>query len=105
MTTFDDREHAFESKFAHDEEMQFKALVRRNKLVGLWAAGLMGKNGDEAQAYAKSLAVAEVNDVKHDELVRRITADLEGHVTSDAIRAKMVELLPEAKAQIMAEAD
>jgi hypothetical protein len=52
MTTFDDRENAFEAKFAHDSEMQFKAEARRNKLLGLWAAGLMGKSGDEAAAYA-----------------------------------------------------
>ena len=52
MTTFDDREHAFEAKFAHDTEMQFRAEARRNKLVGLWAAGLLGKSGDEAADYA-----------------------------------------------------
>ncbi len=52
MSTFDDRERAFESKFAHDTEMQFRAEARRNKLVGLWAAGLLGKSGDEAAEYA-----------------------------------------------------
>ena len=56
MTTFDDRENAFENKFAHDEELRFKAEARRNKLLGLWAAGLMGKTGDDAAAYAKLIA-------------------------------------------------
>ena len=59
MTTFDDRENAFESKFAHDAEMQFKAEARRNKLLGLWAAGLMGKSGDAADAYAKEVIKAD----------------------------------------------
>ena len=53
MSTFDDRENAFENKFAHDAEMQFKADARRNKLLGLWAADLMGKSGDDAADYAK----------------------------------------------------
>ena len=55
MTTFDDREHAFESKFAHDEEMRFRAQARRDKLLGLWAAGLLGKTGADADAYAKDV--------------------------------------------------
>jgi hypothetical protein len=55
MTTFDDRENAFENKFAHDQEMQFKAEARRNKLMGLWVADILGKSGDEADAYAKSV--------------------------------------------------
>ena len=59
MSTFDDREHAFEAKFAHDEEMLFKATARRNKLAGLWAAELLGKTGDEAQAYAKTVVIAD----------------------------------------------
>lgn len=103
MTTFDDRERAFEAKFAHDEEMQFKAVARRNKLLGLWVAAQMGKSGDEAQAYAQSVVKADFQEAGHEDVVRKVVADLEGHVTADAIRAKMDELLPEAKAQIMTE--
>ena len=59
MTTFDDRENAFENKFAHDEEMKFKAEARCNKMLGLWAAELLGKSGDEAAEYAKTVIIAE----------------------------------------------
>ena len=60
MTTFDDRETAFESKFAHDADMQFRAEARRNKLAGLWAAGLLGKSGDEAQPAQEGLGDVHV---------------------------------------------
>ena len=60
MTTFDDREKAFENKFAHDEEMKFKAEARRNKLVGMWAAGVLGKTGDDAKAYAASVVAEDI---------------------------------------------
>ena len=60
MASFEDREKGYERKFAHDEELKFKANARRNKLLGLWAAGLMGIKGDEAQAYAERLAAAGV---------------------------------------------
>ncbi|MCE8536116.1 DUF1476 domain-containing protein [Ruegeria pomeroyi] len=104
MTTFDDREHAFEAKFAHDEEMQFKAQARCNKMLGLWAAGLMGKTGDEAAAYAKTVVIADFEEAGHEDVVRKVTADLDGLADADTVRAKMAELLPEAKAQIMSEA-
>ena len=103
MTTFDDREHAFEAKFAHDEEMQFKAQARCNKMLGLWAAGLMGKTGDEAAAYAKTVVIADFEEAGHEDVVRKVTADLDGLADADTVRAKMAELLPEAKAQIMSE--
>ncbi|MCE8507006.1 DUF1476 domain-containing protein [Ruegeria pomeroyi] len=103
MTTFDDREHAFEAKFAHDEEMQFKAQARCNKMLGLWAAGLMGKTGDEAAAYAKTVVIADFEEAGHEDVVRKVTADLDGLADADTVRAKMAELLPVAKAQIMSE--
>lgn len=103
MTTFDDRENAFESKFAHDEEMMFKAVARRNKLLGLWAAGLMGKSGDAANEYAKSVVLADFEEAGHEDVVRKVAADLEGISDADTIRAKMDELMPEAKSQIMTE--
>lgn len=105
MTTFDDREHAFEAKFAHDEEMQFKAVARRNKLTGLWAAELLGKTGDDAQEYAKSVVLSDFEEAGHEDVVRKIAADLGDKADADMIRAKMDELMPIAKDQIMKEAD
>ena len=103
MTTFDDRENAFEAKFAHDGEMQFKAEARRNKLLGLWAAGLMGKSGDDAAAYALEVVSADFEEAGTEDVVRKVAGDLEGKASADEIRAKMAELLPVAKAQLMDE--
>lgn len=103
MTTFDDRENAFEAKFAHDGEMQFKAEARRNKLLGLWAAGLMGKSGDEAAAYALEVVSADFEEAGVEDVVRKVAADLAGKASADEVRAKMAELLPVAKAQLMSE--
>lgn len=104
MTTFDNREQAFEAKFAHDEEMQFKAQARCNKLLGLWAAALMGKFGDAAEAYAKSVVIADFEEAGHEDVVRKVAEDLGDKSSADEIRAKMADLLPEAKQQIMTEA-
>jgi hypothetical protein len=76
MTTFDEREHAFENKFAHDAEMQFKAEARRNKLLGLWAAELMGKSGQEAADYAKEVVKADFEEAGHEDVVRKVSGDL-----------------------------
>ena len=104
MPTFDDRERAFETKFAHDADMQFRAEARRNKLLGLWAAGLLGKSGDDAAAYAISVVQADFEEAGVEDVVRKVAADLAGHATADDIRAKLAELLPQAKAQLMDEA-
>jgi hypothetical protein len=104
MTTFDDRENAFEAKFAHDEEMMFKAVARRNKLLGLWAAELMGKSGDDADAYAKTVVTADFEEAGHEDVVRKVAADLGDKSDADTIRAKMAKLLVEAKSQIAEEA-
>ena len=103
MTSFDDRENAFETKFAHDAEMQFRAEARRNKLVGLWAAGLMGKSGDDAAAYAMSVVEADFEEAGIEDVVRKVAADLNGKASADEIRAKMSDLLVTAKAQLMTE--
>ncbi|WP_425045505.1 DUF1476 domain-containing protein [Primorskyibacter sp. S87] len=105
MTTFDDRENAFEAKFAHDEEMQFKAQARCNKLLGLWAAGLMGKSGDAAEDYAKTVVLADFEEAGHEDVVRKVAGDLGELSDADTVRAKMAELLPEAKSQVMSESD
>jgi hypothetical protein len=103
MTTFDDREHAFEAKYAHDEEMKFKAEARRNKLLGLWAAELMGKSADDAAEYARAVIKADFEEAGHEDVVRKVAADLDGLADADAVRAKMAELLVVAKAQLMSE--
>lgn len=103
MTTFDDRENAYEAKFAHDEEMMFKAVARRNKLVGLWAADLLGKSGDDAAEYAKTVVLADFEEAGHEDVVRKLAADLGDKSDADTIRAKMDELMPKAKSQIMSE--
>ena len=104
MTTFDDREHAFENKFAHDEEMKFKAQARCNKLLGLWAAELLGKTGDDAASYAAEVVKADFEEAGHEDVVRKVAADLGDMADPDTIRAKMADLLIEAKTQIMNEA-
>ena len=104
MSTFDDRESAFENKFAHDEEMNFRAIARRNKLVGLWAAELLGKSGEEAAAYAKEVVLSDFEEAGHDDVVRKLMGDLGDRATEAEVRAKMSEMLPVAKQQIMDEA-
>lgn len=104
MTTFNDRENAFENKFAHDAEMQFKAEARRNKLLGLWAAELLGKSGDAAQAYAKEVVKADFEEAGHEDVVRKVAGDLGELSTPEEIRTKMDELLVVAKGQLLDEA-
>lgn len=101
MTTFDDRETAFEAKFARDNDLQFRAEARRNKLVGLWAADLMGKSGEAATEYAMEVIAADFQEVGDEDVVRKVVADLAGKASADDVRAKLAELMPVAKAQLM----
>lgn len=103
MSTFDDRENAFEAKFAHDEEMQFKAQARANKLLGLWAAEKIGKTGEAAAEYAKEVIKADFEEAGHEDVVRKVLGDLGDASSADEIRAKMAEMLIEAKKQVMNE--
>jgi len=103
MTTFDDREHAFEAKYAHDADLQFRAEARRNKLTGLWAAGLLGKSGEAAADYAMSVVSADFEEAGIEDVVRKVASDLGNLSSADAVRAKMAELLPVAKAELMNE--
>lgn len=103
MTTFDEREKSFEARFAHDSELQFKAEARRNKLVGLWAAGLLGKSGDEASAYALEVVAADFEESGTEDVVRKLVTDLGNKATAEQVRGKLAELLPVAKAQLMSE--
>jgi hypothetical protein len=103
LTTFDDRENAFENKYAHDAEMQFKADARRNKLLGLWAADLMGKTGDDAQAYAREVVKADFEEAGDEDVYRKVAGDLGDKADETTIRTKMIQLMAEAKAQLMKE--
>ena len=103
MSTFDDRENAFENKYAHDAEMQFKADARRNKLLGLWAAELMGKSGDDAAEYAKEVVKSDFEEAGDEDVYRKVSGDLGALADEATIRTKMKELMVEAKAQLMSE--
>ena len=101
MTTFDKREEGFEKQFAHDEELRFKATARRNKLLGLWAAGVLGKSGAEADAYAKEVVLADFEETGDNDVLRKVAKDLQSKgVTEEQIRAQMTELLGQAIEQI-----
>lgn len=101
MTTFDNREQAFENKFAHDEEMQFKAEARCNRLLGLWAADLLGKSGADAESYAQEVVKADFEEAGFEDVLRKVNSDLGGKASDADVRAKRAELLLEAKAQIL----
>lgn len=103
MDSFKDREAAFENKFAHDEEMQFKAFARRNKLIGLWAAGVLGKSGADAESYAMECVYADFEEAGHEDVYRKLAADLAGKADEATIRSKMNDLLGAAKAQMVEE--
>lgn len=106
MSGMDDRGDAFEKKFAHDEALQFKAEARRNKLLGLWAAELLGKSGEDAQEYAKEVIRADFEEAGDEDVFRKIRADFDaGNVeqSDHQLRRKMDELMSEAVAQIKTE--
>src|SRR5215204_4070714 len=84
MTTFDKREEGFEKKFAHDEELRFKANARRNKLLGLWAAEKMGLSGPAADAYAKEVVVADFEEAGDDDVLRKVRKDFDAKGVSQS---------------------
>jgi hypothetical protein len=105
MTTFDKREEGFEKKFAHDEELRFKATARRNKLLGLWVAQKLGMSGADADAYAKEVVQSDFEEAGDDDVFRKVRKDLDakGASASDQeIKAQMIELLAQAVKQIEA---
>ena len=93
MTTFDDRERAFETKFAHDEEMAFRVTARRNKLLGQWAAGLMNLTPEETEAYSRAVIQAEFEEAGDEDVVRKLLGDLTaaGVDVDDAMVRKAIE--------------
>lgn len=109
MPTFEDREKGFEAKFAHDEAMTFKAQARRNRLLGLWAAGRMGiTDPDEARDYAQTVVRADFEESGDNDVFRKVMGDLQARgaeVSEQELRTQMAGLLAEAKAQLMDETD
>ena len=106
MTNFEDREKGFERKFAHDEELKFRATARRNKLLGLWAADKLGLTGDEAQAYAREIVKADLAEPGEEDVFRKVRSDFDakGIAESDhQIRRVMGELMAAAVSQIESE--
>lgn len=103
MTTFDKREDTFEKKFVLDETIRFKAEARRNKLLGLWAAGLMGYDEEKAKQYAKTVIAADFQEAGDEDVLRKVKADLEAagiDQTEHQIRRHMDEFLAEAIKQV-----
>src|SRR3954467_5804549 len=103
MTTFDKREEGFEKKFAHDEELRFKASARRNKALGLWAAEKLGKSGADADAYAKEVVVSDIEEAGDRDVLRKIRKDFDAAGVSQSdhqIRRTMDELMAQAIEQI-----
>lgn len=106
MTTFDKREDGFEKKFAHDEELLFKATARRNRLLGLWAAENLGLKGADAEAYAKAVVLADFEEGGEDDVFRKLRGDFDAKaiagITDQQIRQTMNELLARSIEEIKA---
>lgn len=104
MTTFDDRENAYENMFAHDADMRFRADSRCNKLLALWAAAKIGKAEDQIDAYVREVIKADFAEAGHDDVIRKVAGDLGDLSSEDEVRAKRSELLAVAKEQVAKEA-
>jgi len=103
MSGIDDLGKAHENKFAHDSDLEFKAHARRNKLVGLWAAGLMGLEGSAAEAYAKEVVIADLEEKGEEDVFRKLRQDLDAknvEISDHRIRRQMDDLLAAAREQI-----
>lgn len=105
MTSFDDREKAFEAKFAHDADLRFRILARRGKLIGLWAAEKLGKSGAMAEDYAKSVLLSDLEVPGDSDIIAKLLADLAPlGVGEGDIKAMLAEKLAQAETQVMGEA-
>ncbi len=106
MTTFDEREKAFESKYQHDEELRFKVEIRRARLFGRWLAEQLGLGADAADSYARAMVDADFEEPGHEDIIRKALADIADHgadISEHRCRKRLEELLDEAKKQVMAE--
>ena len=102
MTTFDNRENAFENQFAHDAEMQFRVIARRDKLLGLWGAEKLGIAGEAAETYAKTVVAADFEEAGDEDVIRKLVTDLAGTAVSETdIRNALIEKAAIARQQIM----
>ncbi|MCU0890799.1 MAG: DUF1476 domain-containing protein [Sandarakinorhabdus sp.] len=105
MTTFDDRQKAFEAKFAHDNDLRFRILARRGKLIGLWAAEKLGKSGELAEDYAKSVLLSDLEIPGDDDIIAKLLADLSPlGVGENDIKAMLAEKLAQAETQVTGDA-
>ncbi len=103
MPTFDDREKGFEGKYAHDKEFAFKVMARRNKLLGLWAAELLGFDGDAAGAYAREVIESDFQETGEEDVFAKVWGDLQAKsidVSEQKVRGQMAELLEQARTQL-----
>lgn len=106
MSGMDERRNSFENKFAHDEDLRFRATARRNKLLGLWAAEKLGKTGDDAQAYAGEVVRADFEEPGDEDVIRKVLSDFSAgsvNVSDAELRAQLLTLLEEAVKQVSAE--
>ncbi len=104
MSSFDDRERAEEARYALDQQTQMRVTARRNKLLGLWAAGLMGVSGDQAETYAKSVVVADLEEAGDGDIIRKVLGDLKAagiSRTEADLKAELARLLPVAREEIL----
>lgn len=102
-TSMDERQKAFESKFARDQELKFKAEARRNKLLGIWAAGHLGKTGAEAEEYAREVVRADFREAGDEDVFRKVRQDFDAAgiaVSDEDLRRTMIEMMAEAIDQI-----
>ena len=105
MTTFDDRERAFEAKFARDDDMAFRLIARRNRLLGQWAAGRLNLTPEETDAYAKAVVQADFEEAGDEDVIRKIVGDLTAagvDIDDAAVRLALDEQTVEARRQLMA---
>ncbi len=103
MTAFDDRESAFEAKYAHDEEMNFKVQSRANKKLALWAAKKLGKPADQLDAYVREVIAADFKEAGHEDVIEKVAQDLGARADLDEVRAARAGFVAEAKAEVMQE--
>ncbi|RBO95115.1 DUF1476 domain-containing protein [Pseudochrobactrum asaccharolyticum] len=106
MSGMDERRNTFENKFAHDEDLRFRAIARRNKLLGLWAAEKLGKTGADAQAYATEVVRADFEEAGDEDVIRKVSGDFSAasvNVSDDELRLQLLNFLEEAAKQVSAE--
>ena len=102
MSTFDGRKKSIEKKFAHDEEIQFKVIARRNKYIGQWASQILGYNSDQEKEYIQSVITADFAEAGDEDVFRKVKTDLKDHNISDEeIRKKMDDLNEKAKSEFI----